>query len=98
MNIESAVNDYVASISSAFADRFARLYPNLDVPVVEIEKLRVRYRIVVNEGSSRSVHSFVDFDGNIYKASSWKAPAKGIRGNIFSDSNLNEAGRVKYLR
>lgn len=35
--------------------------------------------------NSLSVHAFVDIDGNIYKPASWKAPAKGIRGNIFDD-------------
>ena len=39
-----------------------------------------------NDGSSfkqRSCHSFVDYEGNIWKAASWKAPAKNFpRGNV----------------
>lgn len=38
------------------------------------------------DGSSfkqRSCHSFVDYEGNIWKAASWKAPAKNFpRGNV----------------
>lgn len=45
-----------------------------------------KYTKVISEylnGSSRSAYMFIDNStGDIYKASSWKAPAKGIRGNI----------------
>jgi hypothetical protein len=41
-----------------------------------------------NDGSSfkqRSCHSFVDYEGNIWKAASWKAPAKNFpRGNVIT--------------
>jgi hypothetical protein len=40
-------------------------------------------RVVVEIGPSRSSHSFIDAQGNIWKSASWKAPAKNfIRGNI----------------
>ena len=41
-----------------------------------------------DNGSSfkqRSCHSFVDYEGNIWKAASWKAPAKNFpRGNVIT--------------
>lgn len=50
----------------------------------------------------RSVYCFLDFQGNIYKAESWKKPAKHIRGSIFDDNfsfgkSLTTYGAV-YLR
>jgi hypothetical protein len=32
--------------------------------------------------SRKSAYCFLDYQGNIYKAAGWKAPAKGIRGHI----------------
>lgn len=52
--------------------------------------------------SQESAEAFVDMDGNIYKAASWNAPAKHIRGNIFSKTKGMEAidsdGFIRYLR
>lgn len=38
---------------------------------------------VGGNGTSRSVYCFLDYAGRIYKAASWKAPAKWARGSIF---------------
>lgn len=41
-------------------------------------------RVVRSEGFSRSVHSFIESStGDVYKAASWKTPAKGKRGSVF---------------
>ena len=48
--------------------------------------------VKVSSGGSRSVHSFVEKEsGVIWRAASWKAPAKNFpRGNVFdSGSYLN---------
>jgi hypothetical protein len=43
----------------------------------------VKYtRIVQTAAESQSVFCFVDAAGNIYKAASWKAPAKGVRSTL----------------
>lgn len=47
-----------------------------------------KYLKVVSDGS---VKFFVDGDGNIFKPASWAAPAKGIRGNLFSEKSGKEA-------
>lgn len=44
-------------------------------------------KIVDNSNGSASVYGFIDFDGNIFKAASWKAPAKGIRGSVFDENH-----------
>ena len=39
--------------------------------------------IMIDGGSSRSVHAFVDKNtGEVYKSASWKSPAKGARYNL----------------
>lgn len=44
------------------------------------------YRVYIESkdggGNDRSAYCFIDMEGNIYKADSWKRPAKGIRGNV----------------
>lgn len=40
-------------------------------------------KLVVENYGSRSVYCFLDYKGNIYKAASWAAPAKHIRGSVF---------------
>lgn len=52
------------------------------------------------EGHNRSVYCFIDNDGNIYKAASWKAPAKGIRAHIdtVKMSEIDEYGSWLYVR
>ena len=50
-------------------------------------------KIVVRHGAAmtgyqRGVHSFVDAEGNVYKAASWRAPAKGVRFRLEHDMVL----------
>ena len=47
---------------------------------VEIKKGR-KYIKVIADGSA---WCFIDADGDIFKASSWSAPAKHARGNVFN--------------
>lgn len=55
---------------------------NIKVVRAEYDKSGVRY--------TASAHCFIDIEtGNILKAASWKVPAKGVRGNIFTDDNYS---------
>lgn len=41
---------------------------------------------IVMVNNQRSVHAFVDKNnGDLYKAASWRAPAKGVRYNLVTD-------------
>jgi hypothetical protein len=40
-------------------------------------------KIIATGQNQRSVYCFLDYAGNIYKAATWRAPAKHIRGSIF---------------
>lgn len=45
-----------------------------------------KYFKIVQVSNQRSVHAFVDrSNGDIYKAATWNAPAKGVRFNILKD-------------
>ena len=72
-----------------------------------IESGRKYHKLIMETGSgSRSVHAFVDKkSGDVYKAASFKAPAKGIRFNlcIMSDrewlfENADWAGGYLYMK
>ena len=54
-----------------------------------------KYLKIVMVSNQRSVHAFVDKkNGDLYKAKSWKSPAKGVRFNLFTDiEKLREMGK-----
>ena len=50
---------------------------------------------ITKPGNQKSAHAFVDMNtGDVMKAASWKAPAKGIRYNLLDDKSRQEM----YLR
>ena len=67
-----------------------------------LDELKVRCRVVRRIGEDKiqdSVYCFIDFEGNIYKAASWKTPAKGVRASVFDEAsykNANWAGGWLY--
>jgi len=80
------VEDYVKEIKEASDKDWQRKgYDMSKAPTFHIEAGSKFYRIVITTYGSKSVHCFVDKQGNIYKASSWRTPAKGIRGHIDND-------------
>ncbi len=62
--------------------------------------------IMIDGGSSRSVHAFVDKKtGEVYKSASWKSPAKGVRYDLrlindreYLLQNADWAGGYLYAR
>ena len=55
-----------------------------------------KYLKIVMVSNQKSVHAFVDKkNGDLYKAKSWKSPAKGVRFNLFTDiEKLREMGKT----
>ncbi len=77
--------DYLKEVQEASdADWIKRGY-TLAKPEFHLEAGKKYIRVVCTTFGSRAVHCFLDTEGNIFKASGWKAPAKGIRGNINND-------------
>ena len=93
--------------SSDFTNKRIREIQNGDHYKFVVESGRKYHKIVQTDKSgSQSVHAFVDKKtGDVYKAASFKAPAKGIRFNlcIISDrewllENADWAGSYLYIR
>jgi hypothetical protein len=62
-----------------------------------IEGGRKYVKIAQRNGSHNSVHSFVDADGKIWKAATWKAPALNFsRGSIFDENFGVGTAALKY--
>ena len=75
---------------------FAKNYAILTPPTIEIEEGSKFYR-VVKQDSQRSVYCFVDkSNGDIYRAASYKIPAKHVRGNIFDENFSYGKGVTLY--
>ena len=104
--IELNVRKYTLMLCDALELDFKTSHPNSDPYKFYIESGRKYHKIVMEtESQSRSVHAFVDKKtGDVYKAASFKAPAKHIRFNlcIISDrewllSNADWAGGYLYM-
>tara|TARA_B100000003_G_scaffold24881_1_gene19907 strand:- start:4091 stop:4537 length:447 start_codon:yes stop_codon:yes gene_type:complete len=67
-----------------YEKRIAELRDGKGCYKFEIETGRKYHKIMMEtESGSRSVHAFVDKKtGELYKAASWKAPAKGVRFDL----------------
>jgi hypothetical protein len=65
----------------------AKLAPKLNAgTTLEIMVGPKNFRLVSVSPGSRYVYCFIEAaTGDILKSASWKAPAKGVRGNIFGD-------------
>lgn len=88
---QQRVNDYYAK---NFGDSPHMVPPKLSIPNPDSGRyLRVVRRDVDHKTgqpieNSGSVHAFIDkTTGNVLKAAGWKAPAKGVRGNIHDEHN-----------
>ena len=104
--IQLNVRKYTLMLCDALLMDFNRRGHTLDYKFF-IEEGRKYHKIMMEtESGSRSVHAFVDKKtGDVYKAASFKAPAKGIRFNlcIMSDrewlfENADWAGSYLYIR
>ena len=106
--IELNVRKYTLLLCDALLDNFkGKNNRRSDDYKFYIESGRKYHKIIMETGGgSRSVHAFVDKKtGEVYKAASFKAPAKGVRFNlcIISDrewllENADWAGGYLYMK
>jgi len=104
--IQLNIRKYCLMLCDALLIDFNRRGHTLDYKFY-IQEGRKYHKIIMETGAgSRSVHAFVDKkSGDVYKAASFKAPAKGIRFNlcIMSDrewlmEHADWAGSYLYIR
>jgi hypothetical protein len=82
---------FVNATQEMINEHYQSSFPNNTVPKIEYEEGKKYIRVISNSGlHNRSVFCFVDkTTGDVYKAASWKVPAKHVRGNIFR-GNIKE--------
>lgn len=88
MTMAPQMVEYLNILQENTRKHFTKHYPSLDVPQYVVEPGRKYHKVVKMDVDSRSVHSFVDNDGNVYKPAGWRAPAKGVRFNLNSDLDV----------
>ena len=80
--IEKALAFWQKKINEYYAERF----PNLVPPTLSLKYGRKYIKVIAERRGGgygdRYVHSFFDAAGNIYRAASWQAPAKHVRGHV----------------
>src|SRR5438477_959477 len=97
-NFKEQLAEYLAKVKAASDAEFDKWYPSSVKPTFEAEYLKKWVRVKRLDPAQGSVFCFVDPEtGDLYMPASYKVPAKGIRGNIFSDK-FPLVGRDFYRR
>ena len=105
--IQENIEKHCLTLCDALVDNFKQQHPNSEPYKFYIESGRKYHKIIMETGgNSRSVHAFVDKKtGEVYKAASFKAPAKHVRYNLNIISSREEcfqradwAGGYLYIR
>ena len=75
---------FVGKIQAETVLHYMKNLPNLTFPTFSAKEGGKFFKIITDNGTQQSVYCFVNKqNGDIYKAATWKAPAKHVRGNIF---------------
>ena len=107
-DFETRFAQYLETLQAHVNDYYTKSFPNLTPDKIDYTRGPKFIRVIsarrAADGSviQRSVHTFLDLQGNIYKSESWKKPAKHIRGSIWADNcdvgrAVNHFG-ANYLR
>jgi hypothetical protein len=88
---------FCAKLNAMVTAFYAANYTKVAAPVISAMTGPKYARLVAKNPGDQygSAYGFVDLaTGDLLKTSSWKAPAKGARGNIYADNPL--AGCTPY--
>ena len=94
MNVSDKLATALIGLKDVIVADYARFLKDLDYPQdkfgVEFDEGKKYVKVVsISGGGSRSVFCFVEKEnGNIWRAASWKAPARNfVRGNVFDQAS-----------
>jgi len=97
MVTKSDLDAFCAKLNAMLVAYYAKTYKVVGAPTITAQT-GTKYAKLVSKNAGDtygSVYAFVDLaTGNLLKAASWKAPAKGVRGNLFNPDPL--AGCTPY--
>lgn len=80
-DFETALAQWLEQAQNISDTYMAQRFPSLPKPVLTLRRGPKRVKVVRDS----SVHCFVDIEtGEVLKAASWLAPAKGARGSIYN--------------
>lgn len=86
MELKDRINEYCFRIASV----------QRGPKMVYAENGRRFTRIVIEDGSQRHVHAFVDMtNGDVIKAAGWKAPQRGVNGLAVRFNLLDDESRER---
>ena len=104
---QAQILDYTQELCDALEYDFRFTHGKSDPYTFTIETARKYHKVIMTTGGgSRSIHAFVDVKtGDVYKAASFKAPAKGVRFNLLDPISREKclvkadwAGGYLYIR
>ena len=104
--LKKEIEEFASRVQGLINEHYEERFPNLTAPLVLV-KFGRKYAKIIKDGNSgrggqTSVYGFVDaHTGDIYKAATWAAPAKHIRGSIFDgDGGMSSCTPygIVYLR
>ena len=104
---QAQILHYGEVLCEALEQDFQSSHGKSDPYTFTIESARKYHKIIMTTGGgNRSIHAFVDVKtGDVYKAASFKTPAKGVRFNLLDPISREKclvkadwAGGYLYIR
>ena len=89
--LSSELENFLTLLNAMLARTHAEQRNHGEAPTVSL-MMGKRYARMVRQDSpsARSAYGFIDLtNGDLLKSDGWKAPAKGVRGNIRNANPLN---------
>lgn len=84
---QSALARFLERAQAVIDEYYARNYERVTAPKLVAEPGKRYVRVVRCDAVSRSAHCFIDTtNGDVLKPAGWKGPAKGARGNIYTET------------